>query len=281
MNPILVIGGTGNIGRHIVSQLVENNVPVRVLSRNPDNVQLPAKAELIQGDLTIPESLDAALDGVKSVFMVWTAPPAVFAPVLQNIAKQAKRVVFLSAPIKTEHPFFQQPNPARDLYAQMEKQIEASGLEWTFLRPGMFAGNALHWWVQQFRNGDVVRWPYLDSPTAPIDERDIAVVAVKTLCEEGHAGADYVLTGPHSLTQSEQIATIGSVLGRSLQIEEMSPDETRLAWNNSPAANMLLNAWAAAIGQPAFVTYVVEEVTGKPARTFKEWATDHASEFRK
>ena len=56
---------------------------------------------------------------------------------------------------------------------------------------------------------DVVRWPYLAAPTAPIDERDIAAVAVRALCEDGHAGAEYVLTGPQSLSQSEQVATIG------------------------------------------------------------------------
>ena len=58
-----------------------------------------------------------------------------------------------------------------------------------FLRPGMFAGNALGWWAPQIRAGDIVRWPHLAAPTAPIDERDIAAVAVRALCEDGHAGA--------------------------------------------------------------------------------------------
>jgi hypothetical protein len=42
---------------------------------------------------------------------------------------------------------------------------------------------------------------------------------------------------------------------------------------------MLLTAWAAAIGQPAHVTSTVEEITGAPAKTFLDWATDHAAEF--
>ena len=92
----------------------------------------------------------------------------------------------------------------------------------------MFAANALCWWAPQIRaGGDVVRWPHLAAPTAPIDERDIAAVAVRALCEDGHAGAEYVLTGPQSLSQFEQISTIGGVIGRSLRIEEMSPDEAR------------------------------------------------------
>jgi hypothetical protein len=113
-----------------------------------------------------------------------------------------------------------------------------------------------------------VRWPYLNAPTAPTDERDIAAVAVRALCEDGHAGADYVLTGPQSLTQAEQVLTIGRAIGRSLRIEEMSPDEARrelLPVLGSPTVvNMLLNAWAAAVGQPAFVTSTFSELTGAP-----------------
>ena len=64
--------------------------------------------------------------------------------------------------------------------------------------------NCPNWWAPQIRTGDVVRWPYLAAPTAPIDERDIAAVAVRALSEDGHAGAEYVLTGPQSLSQSSR-----------------------------------------------------------------------------
>jgi hypothetical protein len=49
---------------------------------------------------------------------------------------------------------------------------------------------------------------------------------------------------------------------------------------NAFAVNMLLDAWAAAIGQPALVTSTVAEIAGAPARSFRDWATDHAAEFR-
>jgi uncharacterized protein YbjT (DUF2867 family) len=103
------------------------------------------------------------------------------------------------------------------------------------------------------------------------------------LCEDGHDGAEYVLTGPQSLSQSEQIATIGSAIGRALRLEEISPADARselLTLMPAVVVNMLLDAWAAAIGQPAFVTSTVAEVTGAPARPFRDWAADHAAEFR-
>jgi uncharacterized protein YbjT (DUF2867 family) len=209
----------------------------------------------------------------------WTAPPAPVAPALERIAKHARRIVFLSAPLKTAHPFFQQPNASGKMSEQIEHLIETSGFQWTFLRPGMFAGNALRWWAPQIRAGDIVRWPHLAAPTAPIDESDIAAVAVRALCEDGHARAEYVLTGPQSLSQFEQVATIGRMLGRSLRIEEISPDEAARELR-AIVPGMLLDAWAAAIGQPAFVTSTFAEITGAPARTFLDWATGHAAQFR-
>src|ERR1039457_3306768 len=121
------------------------------------------------------------------------------------------------------------------------------------------------------------------APTAPIHKRDIAAVAIRALCEDGHAGAEYVLTGPQSLSQFEQISTIGDVIGRSLRLEEISPEDARhelLTVIPALAVNMLLGAWAAAIGQPAFVTSTVAEITGAPARRFRDWAADHLAEFR-
>ncbi len=283
MNRTLIIGATGNVGRQVVSQLSATGAQVRALSRNPDAARFPQHVEVVRGDLARPESLDRCLDGIDAVFLVWTAPPATIVPALERIADHAQRIVFLSAPLKTPHPFFQQPNPARLVGEQIERLIETSGLEWTFLRPGMFAGNSVRFWGPQIRAGDVVRWPYLAAPTAPIDECDIAAVAVRALCEDGHAGAEYVLTGPQSLSQFEQVSTIGRLIGRSLRIEEISPDEARrelLAGMPAVAVNMLLDAWAAALGQPAFVTSTVAELTGIPARTFLNWASEHAGEFR-
>jgi len=279
---ILIIGGTGDVGGHVVSQLTDAGMPVRALVRNPEAARLPQSVEMVRGNLTIPESLDAALDGVDTVFLVWTAPRAAAVPALERIASHARRIVYLSAPLKTPHPFFQQPNPGRVIAEQIERTIESSGLEWTFLRPGMFATNALAWWAPQIRAGDVVRWPYLDLPTAPIHTADIAAVGVRALCEDGHAGAEYVITGPQSLTHREQIETIGRAIGRPLRAEEISPEEARvelLSVFPPFLIDLFLNVWAAAAGHPAFMTSTVEEVLGRPARTFFEWATGIAPQW--
>jgi uncharacterized protein YbjT (DUF2867 family) len=280
---ILVVGATGHIGHPVLQQLAATGARVRVLNRRPEPPAVPDGAEVVAGDLTQPDTLDAALDGIDAVFLVWTAPPAAVDAALDRIAARGRRVVLLTSPHKTPHPLFQQPNPMRALHARIEDRIDASGAQWTFLRPGMFAINAVSWWGPQIRSGDVVRWPCMDAPTAPIHEGDVARVAVRALTEDGHAGAEYVLTGPQSLTQAEQVRIIGEAIGRPLRPVDMSPDEARRELVPPfplGAMNMLLDAWGAATGQPAFVTSTVEDLTGVPPRTFREWAEDHAADFR-
>jgi uncharacterized protein YbjT (DUF2867 family) len=283
MNPILVIGATGTVGRQVVAQLIADGSPVRAMARNPDRAKLPPQVQMVPGDLTVPETLDGCLAGTEAVFLVWTAPPSAVSPALERITRRARRIVYLSAPLKTPHPLFQQPNLLRPMFEQIEHTVRTSGVPWTFLRPGMFAANALLWWAPQIRTGDVVRWPYLSVPTAPIDERDIAAVAVRALREQGHTGAEYVLTGPQSLTHSEQISTIANVLGRDLRVEEITPDQARrelLTIGPLPAVNMLLDAWSAALGHAAHITSTFTQITGAPAKSFRTWATDNAAAFR-
>jgi len=283
MHPILVTGATGRVGRVVVDQLLAAGVPVRALTRRPAEAALPPAVEVVAGDLTVPESLDAALQGAGAVFLVWTAPPATAQAVVARLATHVERVVFLSSPHQTPHPFFQQPNPMAVLHAGIERLIGAAGLASTIIRPGMFASNTVNWWAAQIRNGDVVRWPYGAAETAPIDERDIAAASARALVEDGHAGGDYVLTGPESLSQAEQVRIIGDAIGRRIQFEELSPDdfrrETAGTWP-APVVDMLLAAWKATLGRPAFVTSTVSDVVGSPARTFRQWAADHAGAFR-
>jgi uncharacterized protein YbjT (DUF2867 family) len=168
------------------------------------------------------------------------------------------------------------------LHADIERLIAAAGLESVIIRPGMFASNALFWWAPAIRAGGAVRWPYGAAETAPVDDRDVAAVAVRALREDGHAGGDYVLTGPESLSQAEQVSIIGDVLGRRIRFEELSPDEFRSETEGSwprPAVDMLLAAWGATLGRPALVTSTVSGILGSAPRSFRQWAADHATAF--
>lgn len=283
---VLVTGATGRIGRLVVDELLRAGASVRALTRRPDGPVFPAGVDVVRGDFTVPASLDRPLEGTTAVFLVWTAPSASAGAIVARLASrssaQQRRVAYLSAPFRTPHPFFQQANPMRSLHEMVERLLAAANLSVAVLRPGMFASNALHWWAPQIRQGNVVRWPYAAVETAPVDERDIAAVAAQALVGDQHADGDYVLTGPDSLSQAAQVRMIGDVIGRPLRFDEVSPDDFRreAAGTWPPGvADMLLQAWHAALGRPAYTTSAVEQILGAPARSFRQWTADHASAF--
>jgi uncharacterized protein YbjT (DUF2867 family) len=275
---IVVIGGTGRVGRQVVAQLAERDLPVLVVSRGFTAPVLPA-ADTAHADLADPASLEPALRGAEAVFLLWpfTSPEmtAGLAPKVAEIAaRHVSRVVYLSAQSAAEQP--------GSFWALVERAIEDSGAGSTFLRPAGFAANTLMW-ADQIRSGDVVRWPFGAAARALIDERDIAAVAVRALTEDGHAGARYVLTGPEVLTQAEQLAAIGHAIGRNLSWEDMprqaAQEALAAAWGDKAFAETALDAWEWFIDHPETVTSAVQDITGSPARSFADWASANAAAF--
>jgi len=280
---IFVIGATGNVGRHVVSQLSSTGRRVRALTRNPDTASLPDSVEVVGGDLADPSTLEKSLGDVDSVFLMVRAFSAEMVPVLELLKKHTRRIVFLSsAAIQDELPV--QTNPIGKIHLEIEEAIKKTGRAWTFLRPGAFAANALTWWAPQLRSGDVVRWPYGAAAWAPIHERDIAAVAVRALTEDGHAGKKYFLSGGELLTQVQQLQVIGEAIGRSLRYEELTGNAAKQqmsAFLPPFVVDRLLDLWSGMVEKPAAVTPMVERITGAPATTFKQWALDHAGAFRR
>lgn len=267
----LVIGATGRVGRNVVPGLLECDAAVRALVRNPDTAELPADVELVPGDLSDPKGLDGQLGDADAVFLVWPFFSDEGADAIVSVlAKRARRIVYLSAEAAGNRP--------DSFWARLERAIERSAIEWTFLRPTGFAANTLMW-ADQIRQWGIVRWPYGQAARSLIHELDIADVAVRALTEDEHAGARYVLTGPEALTQVEQVRQIGTALGRTVRWEELSREdaERELAGRVPDTA---LDTWASFVETPEIVTRTVQEVTGESARSFGDWALDHADDFR-
>jgi uncharacterized protein YbjT (DUF2867 family) len=276
----LVIGATGNVGRHVATQLRNAGVTVRALSRDPSSSRLPSGVTAVSGDLTSPDSLRNAAAGADTAFLLWpflTAQGAQAA--VDAIAGQVRRIVYLSAMSVRDGA----PPEENGVWGQVEQVIEQSGAEWVFLRAGGFAANTLAW-ADQIRSGGVVRWVYGEAARSLIHERDIADVAVRALTQGQHAGAKYVLTGPESITQADQARIIGEATGLPVRWAEADPEQIRelfVAATGDPAfADHALAYWASLIKQPEQVTHTVEQLTGAPARTFRDWALEHAGEFR-
>jgi uncharacterized protein YbjT (DUF2867 family) len=277
---IVVVGGTGRVGRQVAAMLRDRDLPVRVVTRGQSPAPVPHGAEAARADLADPPSLEPHLLDAQAVFLVWpfTSPEITsdLAPRVAGVAaRHASRIVYLSA-----QPAADQPG---SFWALVERAIENSGASWTFLRPTGFAANTLMW-ADQIRSGDVVRWPFGAAARALIDERDIAAVAVRALTDSGHDGARYLLSGPEVLTQTEQVAAIGRAIGRQLRWEEL-PRQAALealtaAWGDPAFAASALGAWEWFVDHPETATSTVRDITGAPAHSFDDWAAANAAAFR-
>ncbi|MEV2254089.1 NAD(P)H-binding protein [Streptomyces sp. NPDC050147] len=278
---ILVTGATGKVGGAVVTQLHAAGVPVRALVRG--EADFPEGVQAVRGDLGDPASLDTALEGVDSVFLVWPFLSAEGASdVIDAIGKRARRVVYLSsAGVGDEE---EEPGEAISMFhTELERLVEASGLEWTALQPTGFASNTLGW-AQEVRTTGVVRAPLAKLARPLIHEADIAAVAVQALTTDALLGARPLITGPELISHERQVALIGEAIGRPLRFEEVTLDEAveqmKAAGYPAELVEAVVPAQAEMLDNPEPVNDEVERITGAPARSFQEWAVDHASDFR-
>ncbi|MFF2554172.1 SDR family oxidoreductase [Nocardia sp. NPDC058058] len=275
---ILVTGATGKVGRAAVNQLHEAGVGVRALVRRPEAVDLPPGVEVVRGDLSDPGSLDAALAGVQAVFLVWPTLEAdsVAPKVIGRLAAQVRHIVYLSARGADERV-----GAVLGSHGYLERLIRESGVDWTFVRAGGFAGNDLGW-AESIRTEGVVREHYDQWARSVIHERDIAAVGVGALLE-GRTGTVYDVTGPELLTAPQRARVIADALGVPVRFEKMPREQMRAsmtAWMPAEEVDKALLEMDELTARPEPVLATVAEVTGAPAHTYREWVNDHLADFR-
>jgi (4-alkanoyl-5-oxo-2,5-dihydrofuran-3-yl)methyl phosphate reductase len=280
---ILVTGATGTVGRALIDQLVAAGVPTRAVTRRPDEARLPDAVEVMRADLDDPDSLVPAVRDVDAVFLLSTGPdlPRHDAHVAKAAAHAGVgRIVKLSSG-RTGDPAATDPIPA--WHRAGEEAVRDSGVPWTIVRPLGFMANALHW-APTIRDQDTVYAPYGQGRIAVVDPADIAAVAMQALLNPGHEGRIHTLSGPEALSPGEQTAILAEMLGRPLRYRETSPDDARAALVrfgvDAEMADAIMALRATALESFTSIVHpTVDEVTGRPARTFAEWAEAHRAEF--
>ncbi|WP_433125420.1 NmrA family NAD(P)-binding protein [Micromonospora sp. CA-240977] len=266
----LVTGATGNTGWHVVAELVRRGEHVRALTRDPAAAagRFPAEVELVAGTHTAPGTLDAAFDGVHRLHVTVTAGLAEAGPELVRRAVDAgvRRITVVWG----------------GWVGPAEQAVADSGVQWTRLEPQEFMSNTLTW-IDSVRSEGVVREPY-DFPSALVHEADIGAVAATALLEDGHAGRAYNLTGPESLTPRERIAVLSRAIGRAVTFvpitHEQAVDRLTATGVSQADAEYVVGWYAAPSKESTSVVDTVEQVTGRPARTFEQWVAEHAERFR-
>lgn len=215
---ILVIGATGRVGRHVVDQLVNRSAEVRVLTRDASKASFPAGVEVAQGELLDIESLRAAFDGVRTLFLLNAVTGDEFtqAIITLNIAREAgvERVVYLSvfnADRAVNVPHFAVKSGAE----QMLRQMDFSA---TILRPTYFIDNELMIKDVILDHG-VYPMPIGAKGLAMVDARDIAEIAAIELIRRDKAPGKLPLetinlVGPDTLTATDVTAIWSEILDR-------------------------------------------------------------------
>jgi len=278
----LVVGARGHVGRSVLDLLLAAGEPVRASSRTPKTTDVPAGVEVVAADVTDPDSLREALDGVSRVFLYAPAPNSTDLRALVRALERAaldQTVLLSSGSVLLD---WTAGNAITEHYRAVEKAFTESDLAWVPIRPLVLATNDLNW-AKPIRTGQPVGLVHPGAVTAPIHERDIAAVAVAALT--GAIAPDVasrMLTGGELLSQHQRLTLIGETLGRPLEVRELTEDEARAAFGHrgDPEEVEAILAFirdAAQGGSPT--TDTLEQALGRTPLSFTHWVAEHTGDF--
>ncbi|GAB2871873.1 NAD(P)H-binding protein [Lentzea nigeriaca] len=252
---IVVTGATGNVGRPLMELLGDK---ARGVSRP-------------EVDLTRPATLEPVVDGAEALFLLFggdlLGQDTDIASVL-DVAKAGgvRRVVLLSSQGAGTRPGM----VPHSRLASFEEAVRQSSLEWTILRPSGFFTNAYAW-----AGRGVAAAPFAEVALPFVDPVDIAAVAAVAL-QGGHEGQTYVLTGPEAMTPRQRAEAL------SLPFVEQSAEEAReqmLQFMPPPVVDGTLTILGSPTEEERQVSGHVEQVTGRAATPFADWAVRNAKSF--
>lgn len=163
-------------------------------------------------------------------------------------------------------------------YGRVEDQVRDSAMAWTILRPTAFDQNFSEGFLlPPIREQGVIPAPTGDGRVPLVDADDIAAVAAVVLTEEGHAKAEYAITGPEAITFAEVAAAISTAAGRAVVHRDSSRQALLdlLRRHGAPAdyAEMVVSTFDSIRSvEAAEVSSDVQRVTGDPAALFADFA---------
>lgn len=275
---VLVTGARGSIGSQVLDGLLAKGETVRASSRDPQPGGFPSCVEVVRADLSEPETFSKLLTGVQKVFLYANGrAPEEFAAAARKA--NVEHIVLLSS-----HSVLfpnAENNPIAAMHMKVERALQESGVDWTFVRPGYLATNTLRW--QSIRTERVLRTAFPEGTACLVHERDVAEVAVRALTDDATRRKAYVVPGAGPLTVRQQVDAIAEALGEPVRLDVVDVPTYRaelITQVPEALADRLIQFKGKVPQLPDELRIdAVPELLGRPALSYTEWAREHAADF--
>jgi len=240
---VLVLGGTGFVGSHLVPRLVSAGYRVTLPTRRRDNARhlfLLPTVTVLEADVHDPVALARMVAGADAVVnlvgIINENPRQTFARVHAELTRSVVRACAAAGTrrlLQMSGLHADPAGPSRYLQSKGEAEaaVSASGLDWSIFCPSVIFGRGdsfLAMFTRLLRALPVVP---LGSPGArfqPVYVGDVAHAFVHALGDDRTIGQRYDLCGPRAYTLRELVAYVGDVSGHPRPIVPLGPSLSRL-----------------------------------------------------
>jgi NAD(P)H dehydrogenase (quinone) len=283
---VFVTGATGKLGPHIVAALVARDVPVRALVRDRGRAAalLPAEAGLVHGDFTATSTIGAELARADVMLLLTPHGPEmsrVQKRLIDLAARAGTRVVKVSGTSAGIRP--DGPDACRQHF-DTEQHLADSGVPWAVVRPNGFMQTLIVAMAATVRERGLIANPLGTAGISLVDCADVGAATAAVLTDPRHDGRPHVLTGPAAPTYAEIAAVITEETGVDVKVLDVTPEQAGEAararglsdWEAGHLTEMLAMFRT---GVSEYVTTDVDELTGRPPRSVRDFVRDHRHLF--
>lgn len=264
----LITGATGKLGRVLTPKMIDGGHRVRVLTRRPEKAQAlyGDRAEIAEGDFSVPASLPAALQGVRRVLLLSPISErlAEHQIALVDAAKAAgvQRIVKISGSDWTVGTSF-----SGDAHKRVEDHLAQSGLEHVAVRPNAWLQASLGSVVDQIRQDEALTLRHGGARVGYVDVRDIADVAISQLLAPKVAAGPLVITGPEALSTTDIAGLATRITGRAVGVSSAAAPASAPGVEGFEAQVIKQFSAVIAQGGAAGLTDTIERVLGRKPRS--------------
>ncbi len=279
---MILITTAGKVGSEAARLLAQRGESVRVLVRDTGKAIALTQAgvDVAEGDLGIPATIDAAMQGISTVILVSPAIPAQELSVVDSAVRAGvEHVVKITSKASADSPIAR-----RRGQTEIENGLIASGLGYTLLRNNAYMQNFLMM-APGIAQASSFSTATGDGRVGHIDARDVAAVAAEiAVLPAAHMGKTYWPTGPEVLSGTEVAEVFSNVLGRPITFLPISFEVQKQAMINVGLPETVAEDNARAVtmmadGDCDYLSEDVPAILGRSARTFEQFVTDHAAAF--